>query len=256
LFVGDYRATHVPNPEKSISLYAISKFIFSLDCQANVVEVFSEMENKSIINLAFVAFSAAFGACMFYGAMGITGSLLFGDNMPQQDIIRIFADRESSIIQFLLSSNSKFYWVHYIVPCLAIIGILISSVYQLSAVTRSLYEKKILKKIINLDLRQKVVTSAVIMLVSVINMFQVDLDLVFDFISYFMSNFLGYLFPFIFIAYHYWKKNYYYVVPCVIIAIGSVCFGTYGFVNSVIEYAFSKQIFTQGKKLQMVFQRN
>ncbi|EOB11831.1 putative aminoacid transporter [Nosema bombycis CQ1] len=170
-----------------------------MDCQTNVVEVFSEMENKSIINLAIVAFSAAFGACMFYGSIGIAGSLLFGDNMPNEDIITILANSESSLVKYLSSRNSKFYCVHYLVPCLAILGLWISSVYQLSAVTRSLNEKKIFKKILTLNIRQVVTTGTVIIGVSIFNMFpQISLELVFAFIGQFMEQLFGLFFSFYF----------------------------------------------------------
>ncbi|EOB12794.1 glucose transporter type 3, partial [Nosema bombycis CQ1] len=197
----DFKSAHITNPTKTVSLSVISTFIFAMFCQNNVVEIFNDMKDKNVKNLILVAAAASLGACVFYAIMGIAGSLLFGDYMPNEDIISILANENSEIVKHLFDTNSKFYCIHFIVPCFAIIGLLISSIYQLSAVTRSLNEVKIFKKIRSKTKKQAVTTFLVICLITTINMFpQMGLGLVFDLIGHFMCNPLAYAFPFVFLA--------------------------------------------------------
>jgi cytochrome bd-type quinol oxidase subunit 2 len=103
----------------------------------------------------------------------------------------------------------------------------------LSAVTRSLNEKKIFKKIQSKTKKQAVTTFLVICLISSINMFpQIGLSLVFDLIGQFMCNPLAYAFPFLFLAIKCHKNKDYGIkfFGSLIFIIGSVSFAFGGFI--------------------------
>ncbi|EOB11199.1 Yer119cp like amino acid transporter [Nosema bombycis CQ1] len=126
----DFKSAHITNPTKNVSLSVISTFIFALFCQNNVVEIFNNMRDKNVKNLILVAAAVPLGACVFYAIMGVTGSMLFGDYMPNEDIISILANENSEIVKHLFDKNSKFYCIHFLVPCVAIIGLIITSIYS------------------------------------------------------------------------------------------------------------------------------
>ncbi|EOB11545.1 Transmembrane transporter [Nosema bombycis CQ1] len=234
----EFKSSHINNPTKNISLSVISTFIFAMFCQSNVVEIFNEMEDKNIKNLIFVAAASSLGACVFYAIMGIAGSLLFGDYMPNEDIISILANENSEIVKHLFDTNSKFYSIHFIVPCVAIMGLLISSIYLLSAATRSLKKVKVFKKIKSKTKKQAVTTFLVICLVSTINMFpQMGLGLVFDLIGHFMCNPLAYAFPFGFLAIKCYNNKDFSLkfFGSLIFIIGSISFAFGGFIYPRVQ---------------------
>jgi cytochrome bd-type quinol oxidase subunit 2 len=153
--------------------------------------------------------------------------------MPNEDIISILANENSEIVKHLFDKSSKFYCIHFLVPCVAIIGLIITSIYQLSAVTRSLNEKEIFKKIQSKTKKQAFNTFIVICLISFINMFpQISLSLVFDLIGQFMCNPLAYAFPFGFLAIKCHKNKEYGIkfFGSLIFIIGSVSFAFGGFI--------------------------
>jgi hypothetical protein len=160
--------------------------------------------------------------------------------MPNEDIISILANENSEIVKHLFDTNSKFYCIHFIVPCFAIIGLLISSIYQLSAVTRSLNEVKIFKKIRSKTKKQAVTTFLVICLITTINMFpQMGLGLVFDLIGHFMCNPLAYAFPFGFLAIKCYNNKDFSLkfFGSLIFIIGSISFAFGGFIYPrVLQY--------------------
>jgi hypothetical protein len=158
--------------------------------------------------------------------------------MPNEDIISILANENSEIVKHLFDTNSKFYCIHFIVPCFANIGLLISSIYQLSAVTRSLNEVKLFKKIQSKTKKQAVTTFLVICLITFINMFpQMGLGLVFDLIGHFMCNPLAYAFPFVFLAIKCYNNKDYGIkfFRSLIFIIGSISFAFGGFIYPRVQ---------------------
>lgn len=230
----EFKKLHVENPNRGNVGFALGNFIFAMSCQVNVVKIFTDLEDKSLFNLLLVSLLAPLFCGLIYGCVGIMGALLLGQNMPKVDIINCLADSKSDIRMYIDENHREMSFIPYLMSILTICALMISFIFNFSAVTRSLYKINLLR-----DRKEKtrwfIITLICFAFITAINLIPIlKLDAIFSLIGNFIANPLAFIFPFIFVSKLFGNKNILIKLLCYVAIATSIIFAI---TNTCLEFS-------------------
>lgn len=100
-FLGLYKPSDVLYEAKSENVdlsNPLGCVIFALHCQFSYMDIFNEMQNKSLKNVTFVTAVASIFATILYSMVGFLGFRAFGGAIDGSPIILTFADSSSPVM--------------------------------------------------------------------------------------------------------------------------------------------------------------
>lgn len=89
----------------------VVKFVFALHCQFSYLNVFNEMQEKSLPEVSGVIALACAGIGLIYAASGFFGYMAAGEAIGERQILEVFGDRNDPLMQRISRGSADKYGV-------------------------------------------------------------------------------------------------------------------------------------------------
>jgi amino acid permease len=77
------------------------KFVFALHCQFSFLDIFSEMEDKSLSSISIVCAIVSVAIALIYSASGFLGYVAIGKEIGNRHILDIFIDKNTEFMRLI-----------------------------------------------------------------------------------------------------------------------------------------------------------
>lgn len=78
------------------SYAAIGSFVFAIGCHQNIVQVYSELKNRSMLSITIISATAITAGLLIYSTMGYFGYRLVGNSIENKNLLEFMLDPDSN----------------------------------------------------------------------------------------------------------------------------------------------------------------
>ncbi|KAG5859626.1 putative amino acid permease [Encephalitozoon hellem] len=188
--------THETSPSENRFSFSIPIFITAMACQSNMVKVLDEMASHSMRKVKFVSIWSGAGGGLIYGLIGHLGYSLFGDGL-NGDLLGMFADKNSVINVHLARTIDRYLMSSRVAVFGSMLIFIGSFPMQLNPLVTTLFnvfpESRRTENI-----RLLLMTFLILLCFSLALIRDLSASLVISIAGATVTNFLSFLFPFLF----------------------------------------------------------